>query len=314
MFRPLLLLSTLLALPACAGDDKSDEDDDGSSEADADTDTDVGSSGCGKAAAHEAGGVQVSFDAGVDADGERGFWLSLPEDYDPDSPSALVIGYAGTNWVGEQIQPYLDLEGDGASDEIFVYPDPLWRDFPGWGNYGGWTLGPYGDNAEGEQDLAFTNALLDLMEEDYCIDRDRVFLTGHSWGGDMAAVGACFLGDRVTAAVPVAANRPYWFEDGGSTISCEGEAAVWTFFGIADDHFTWQSYDGEFGDEQDAFWQEEHGCSGETEALDLGGSADECIAATGCSVDTRYCLYGPSTGHQVPGFYSSATMDWFRSF
>ena len=54
-------------------------------------------------------------------------------------------------------------------------------------------------------DLAFTETLLNHLESSLCIDTDRVFITGHSWGGDMAHVVACFLGDRVAAAAPAAA-------------------------------------------------------------------------------------------------------------
>jgi pimeloyl-ACP methyl ester carboxylesterase len=92
------------------------------------------------------------------------------------------------------------------------------------------------------EDLVFTEAMLDDLEQNYCVDTARVFVTGHSWGGDMAAVVACFLGDRVRAAAPAAANRPYWFEPDSGEFSCVGSAAVWTFFGVADDHFTWQDY------------------------------------------------------------------------
>lgn len=74
-----------------------------------------------------AGGAQVTIDAGPEGDGMRGCWLSLPQGYDPAVPHKVVVGYPGTDWVGEQIQPYLDLEADAKGDEIFVYPDPLWR-------------------------------------------------------------------------------------------------------------------------------------------------------------------------------------------
>ena len=59
--------------------------------------------------------------------------------------------------------------------------------------------------ADGDQDLVFTEAVLDYMESNYCIDRQRIFATGHSWGGDMAQVVSCFLGPRLRASVPVAA-------------------------------------------------------------------------------------------------------------
>ena len=255
-----------------------------------------------------------------DADRGRVYWTDTPTervvvaDYDPDTPHALVVGYAGTDWVGEQIQPYLDLEGGGQA-EIFVYPDPLWRSFPTWGTYGGWVLGDNAYPADGMGDIVFTEALLDHLEAEYCIDTDRVFATGHSWGGDMAQVVSCFLGARFTASVPVAANRPYWFEEGSTWSTCEGSTAVWTMFGIADDHFTWQSYPGEYGDECRDFWLDARGCDGASSRTDLGyGAADECVAYTGCSAEVRYCLYGPQTAHQVPGYYAEATMDFFRGF
>lgn len=274
------------------------------------------SAGCGLAPLHAAGGVQVEIDAGPAGDGARGFFLSLPADYDPNVPHRLVLGYPGTNWVGAQIQSYLDLEDGAAKDEIFVYPDPLWRDFPGWGNYGGWLLGPHAAPADGEQDLAFTAAILDYMAAHYCVDPDRVFVTGHSWGGDMAMVVACFLGERVRAAVPVAANRPYWFEpDGGGVVDCPGAAAVWTMFGIADDHFTSQDYPGQYGDECRDFWLGEAGCAGVDQAVDLGlGAAMECVEYVGCDRPTRYCLYGAAFGHQRPDYYPAATMAFFRGF
>lgn len=278
--------------------------------------TPLGSPGCGKAPLDASGGVQITLDAGLAGDGNRGFWLSLPANYDPSLPHKVIVGYPGTDWIGEQIQPYLDLESAAAADEIFAYPDPLWRDFDGWGNLGGWVLGPNAYPADGDQDLVFTEALLDYLEDNYCVDTTRVFATGHSWGGDMAQVVSCFLGDRFRASVPVAANRPYWFETAsGGAAACKGTTAVWTFFGIADDHFTSQDYPGQYGDECRDFWLTTRSCAGPESATDLGfGEAGECLSYDGCSSPVRYCLYGAATGHQRPDYYPEATMEFFRSF
>lgn len=274
------------------------------------------SPGCGKAPPDAAGGVQVTIDAGPLGDGSRGFWLSRPADYDPSQPHRVIVGYPGTDWVGQQIQPYLDLESDARSDELFVYPDPLWRDFDGWGNLGGWVLGPNAYPADGDQDLVFTEAVLDYLEDNYCVDTSRVFATGHSWGGDMAQVVSCFLGARFRASVPVAANRPYWFEEAsGGWSTCQGETAVWTMFGVGDDHFTWQDYGGQFGDECRDFWLDARSCAGLEQAVDLGiGAPGECLSYDGCSSPVRYCLYGPETAHQRPDYYPAVTMEFFRSF
>jgi polyhydroxybutyrate depolymerase len=278
----------------------------------------LSSSGCGKTALHNAGGVQVSIDAGPEGDGKRTFWLSLPTKYEPNKPHTLTVGYAGTNGTGKKTQSYLKLEG-GASNEIFVYPDPLWRQFKGWGKFGGWVLGPNANPAHGEGDLIFTEKLLDFIQENYCIDKERVFTTGHSWGGDMAMVAACFLGSRFRAAVPVAANRPYWFKNksGGAT-NCNGKPAVWIYFGLGDDHFDSQKYPGQFGDECRDFWLTEYACKPKTvfKIIDLGGSggSGECVGYQGCGAPLRYCLYGKAAKHQVPKYYSAATKAWFRSF
>ncbi len=274
------------------------------------------SPGCSLAPKDPAGGVNVMIDAGPEGDGVRRFYLSLPADYDPEVPHRLILGFPGTNWVGEMIAPYLGLEGDAVapkSDEIFVYPDPLWRDFDGWGKLGGWLLGPHAAPADGDQDLVFTEAVLDYMESNYCIDRQRIFVTGHSWGGDMAQVVSCFLGPRFRASVPVAANRPYWFEDGDTWVDCPGSTAVWTMFGQADDHFNAQTPGLECRD----FWLDERGCTGVDAAtpLDLGDAPDECVEYQGCSATTRFCLYGAQYGHQVPAdYFAAATMAFFRSF
>lgn len=310
-----LLLPALLSL-ACTDPAKAPDGDSGAADStgtgdSGDSGAGSASAGCGRSTDLRPGGVQQTIDAGRAGGGERGYWLSLPENYDPDRAYPLVLGYPGTSWVGEQIQPYLGLEATapGRDGAIFAYPDPLWRDFEGWGNYGGWLLGPNAAPADGMEDLVFTEAMLDDLEQNYCVDTARVFVTGHSWGGDMAAVVACFLGDRVRAAAPAAANRPYWFEPDSGEFSCVGSAAVWTFFGVADDHFTWQDYPGQYGDEQDAFWSQERGC--DAAAQDLGLEVGACVEHTGCSADTRYCLYGPDTGHQIPDGFAGLIMEWF---
>ena len=272
--------------------------------------------GCGAPAIHAPGGEYVQIQTGFAGDGMRRFYLSIPENYDPNRAHKLIVGYAGRDAMGEFMQGYLGLEDDSPGDEIFAYPDPLFRDFEGWGNYGGWLLGPHGHPAHGEQDFGFTRALVEYVQAQYCIDPDRIFATGHSWGGDMSHVVACFMGDLFRAAVPVAANRPYWFEQAnGDRVTCEGETAVWTFFepDIAFEGI--EAYPGEFGDLCRDFWLTENGCDGIDERVDLELDPEgTCVEYTGRAPATRYCLYGPATGHQIPPYYARVTMDWFRTF
>lgn len=272
------------------------------------------SAGCGQVEPHLRGGEWIrAMDFGPAAGGVRGFFVTVPQRYDPTVPSRLIFGYPGTDWLGGQIRDYLSIES-GLGNEIFVYPDPLWRDFGNWGNRGGWQLGPNGFNATGDEDLEFTSALLDHMQDNYCIDLDRVFVTGHSWGGDMAHVVSCFLGDRVRASAPAAANSPYWFRGPGDPLECAGQTAVWTFFGIADDHFNLPT-PGSYGAEGRDFWLEQSNCIGVEAAEPLEfGPQEQCFEYLGCDVPTRYCLYGPEARHQIPRYFGAAIMDFFRSF
>lgn len=128
----------------------------------------------------------------------------------------------------------------------------------------------------------------------------------------MAAVVGCFLGDLFTAVAPAAANRPYWFEPSSGAVGCVGASAVWTFFGQNDTHFTGQSYGGQYGDEQVAFWKDLYACDGSESPLDVGGG--ECVQYGGCAEELRYCLYGPDAGHGIPAYFSTAVLAWFRSF
>jgi polyhydroxybutyrate depolymerase len=274
------------------------------------------SPGCGRPPVDAPGGVQLAADFGPEAAGERSYFLVLPANYDPAAPHRLIFGYAGTNWTGEQIRPYLDLE-DPASTDIYVYPDVLWRDFEGWGNLGGWLLGPHARPADGNADLVFTAALLDRLQADYCIDPAQVFATGHSWGGDFAAVLGCFLGDRFRGVAPIAANRPYWFEPAGRRRPrlrrvrrrCGRSSARRT------SHFTGQPYPGSYGDEQDTFWRAARHCGDAAGDVDLAiGAPGECVEHTSCDTPVRYCLYDPATGHQRPGYFPAEFRRWLDSF
>lgn len=278
---------------------------------DTSTSTPTRSTGCGLAPTVTLGGVQLARAFSEAADGERSYFLTVPTDYDPTVAHRLVVVYAGTNWSGEMIRPYFGLE-DPAEPEIYVYPDLQFHDFDGWGNLGGWLLGPHARPADGLEDIEFTRELVAHLGDTLCIDPTRVFATGHSWGGDMAAVVGCFLGDTFRAVAPAAANRPYWFEPDAGDFACVDTVAVWTFFGQNETHFTTQTYPGEYGDQQDAFWAAELECdAGDPVAID---GWPECTEHIDCDEPVRYCFYSPDSGHQIPAYFTEAIMGWFRSF
>ena len=275
-----------------------------------------------------AAAQQITYAFSAEAGGQRSFFLSLPKDMQPGTTPALVMVFAGTDTTGADMQAFFgaswtDAGGMEAAflDAIFVYPDPKWRDFPGWGGrYGGWLLGPHAGPGTGMQDLRFVAELLDWLGTTYAVDPDRVFATGHSWGGDMAAVAGCFLGDRFTAIAPIAANRPFWFDANGPA-DCKGHPAVWTVFGTADEHYAGQqAFAGDFGRQQDAFWARRHGCGSVTLMLNLPLTG-ESTTHQGCIQPVRLTLYDPAfsgttdqPGHQPPDRAIPLIARWFADF
>jgi poly(3-hydroxybutyrate) depolymerase len=276
----------------------------------------VPTAGCG-IPAKDADETYISIP--VTANGQtqtRQFFLSIPAAYDSKLPNRLIVGLHGRDYSGDKMKSYLGLEKApvvAQNNEIFVYPDALLRDFGSWGSAIGWQLGPGAadTNAAGDEDVAFIDAMVAYMKTNYCIDSERVFVTGQSWGGDFSSALACIRGDIFRASVPVAANGIYYLQS--PLVSCKGTAAVWEMHGKGDPYF-----DITLGEEIRDYWLKQNQCS--TMFTDLGikllsGSPEDCVEYSGCADVVRYCAYDASFGHQVPDdYYSGVTMDFFRSF
>jgi polyhydroxybutyrate depolymerase len=300
---------------------------------------------------------QISHTFSAAAGGKRSFTVSLPESYSAARMYKLLLVFPGTDTSGQDMKAWI---GDGWSgpetgleanlpDTIFVYPDPNWHDFPNYadrsgGRLRGWLLGPNSIAESGYRgehpgaadndpvrdsytDITFTRELIDWLtsgSSPYRIDKTRVFVTGHSWGGDMAAVVGCFVGDRIRATAPVAANWPYWFHAGGTAdgdwVDCKGQVAVWTFFGLDDEFFSLEPPHDDYGVQQNDFWRSTLGCRGAPVTLHLGivGTTTEY---RDCARNLRFTLYnrdysgdGDDPGHYPPDTYAKAVSAWFAGF
>src|SRR5205085_1686523 len=76
-----------------------------------------------------------------------------------------------------------------------VYPDAV-------GPHRFWNISSSDPTAP--DDVGFVTALLDRLERSLCVDHQRVYATGVSNGGGMAARLGCQLGSRIAAIAPVA--------------------------------------------------------------------------------------------------------------
>ncbi len=147
------------------------------------------SAGCGKtstltfgsvpnesASAASGSGNGVGFGTGgyltIQSSGQtRGFAMRLPDNYNPNTPYWLIFGFHWNGGNSAQVDnggtsgydwSYYGLQKASKNGAIFVAPDGL---NAGWANSGG-------------HDLTFTDDMVKLIEDNYCVEHDAHHLDG----------------------------------------------------------------------------------------------------------------------------------------
>ena len=223
---------------------------------------------------------------------ERGYYLSVPDDYDSSVPHRLVFGYHGSNYTGIMMRQYLELEEAPLTQTIFVYPDGLPLD--GQPDHIAWELEEEG------RDIAFFDDLLAKLNSEYCIDQDRIFVNGQSFGGLMTNFVGCMRGDVVRAIAVVAGSGP-------RSDTCQGQVAAWLTHGMDD-----ESVDFESGEASRDHWIEANHCTMDT----LEGDPAQCLNYQGCDAGypVIWCPHVNDGGHQHPSFGREAVREFLASF
>ena len=170
----------------------------------------AGGGNTGGAGAAEGGGPQVG-GAGFGgmttedfvAGGDRPVNVLLPDGYDPDVPTPLVIllhGYGADSTVQDS---YFVMSAVAAAQGlVFAAPDGTTDE--GGARFWNATDACCDFYAAGVDDSAYLEGLLDEIESRVNIDPKRVYFVGHSNGGFMTYRMACDHADRVTAIVSLA--------------------------------------------------------------------------------------------------------------
>lgn len=155
----------------------------------------------------------------------------------------------------------------------------------------------------GGRDVAFARALYEQVSYDYCIDEERVFSTGMSYGGIMSNTLGCAMGDIFRAIAPMSGMGPSLFTWGSQ---CTGQVAAWIAHGANDSVIALSS-----GQASRDHWLEENGCSANSyHPVD----PDPCVAYEQCDdgYPVQWCeLDG---GHTIPSFASEAIWNFFVQF
>jgi predicted peptidase len=125
-----------------------------------------------------------------------GYTIAIPPNYSPVTPVPLILalhfGVGGGDATGAGGDVLQGLVGPALAElgAIIVAPDSL---------RGNWST-PENERA--------VNALLDMVIEQYAIDKKRVVVTGYSMGGTGSWHFAEKFPERFSAAIPVASRPP----------------------------------------------------------------------------------------------------------
>jgi poly(3-hydroxybutyrate) depolymerase len=170
------------------------------------------SAGCGTPAGLTSG--RASIDVGGTM---REYILELPDDYDPGQPYKLIfvwhpLGGSADQTAGGGGGGYMGLLAVSGGQAIFVAPHGTdYQDRGlGWGNENG-------------KDIDFLHAMLDRFTSGLCIDQERIFSTGFSFGGMFSFTLACSQGSMMRAIAPEAGNpMTAGCEDGTRSVATMG--------------------------------------------------------------------------------------------
>jgi polyhydroxybutyrate depolymerase len=138
----------------------------------------------------------------VHDDVRRRYIVYTPASYEasPDRQYAVVLNFHGGGMTMAEQMLYTGMNRTAdRHDFIVVYPQGIAQD---------WNVGFEQSYSEGTDDVGFTAALLDRLEQDYRIDRQRVFATGLSRGGFFTHRLAAELSHRIAAIAAVGAPLP----------------------------------------------------------------------------------------------------------
>jgi len=158
------------------------------------------SAGCGNPRTLQNGKIDITFGGA-----SRNYILRTPDNYDSTHAYRLVFAFAesGSSAMSVASRNYFTMATlDTGKTTIFVAPDAA-------NGMGSWS----------KSDVELTDAILEKLEGDLCIDKTRIFATGFSFGGAMSIAIACtradvfrgvafFSGADLTGSCPATLTKP----------------------------------------------------------------------------------------------------------
>lgn len=223
------------------------------------------SAGCGKTFnTGDIKGLSVKDGEGRD----RSFNINVSPDYSNNAGAAVIFNFHGNGGTSEGSAEtgFQYAVAEMHDHAISVFPQGIW-----WENFGvGW------EESCGGYDMIFFDNMLNYLNDNYCINSDKIFVSGMSWGGDMTNALACCRGDKIKSIAP--ASGPELIN---SSCPTSKWPITWMRYGTSDGAYSQNLFES-----TRQFYIQKLGCSTNSIALT---DDSQCVAYSGCATPLTVC-------------------------
>jgi poly(3-hydroxybutyrate) depolymerase len=231
----------------------------------------------------------------------RTYVAQIPANYNPNTPLPEIFVFHGSGGSSASSIAMGLQNATGADQAIYLFPDGI--NFQSFGV--GW------DQACNGYDMPFVDAMKAWAESNYCIDTNRRFATGYSWGGDLVDALICCQGDQ-WRAMAVGSGDEMDYNPTASGVACANVSrpAFRITYGSGDPNgggdgaYTLQQFTDEV-----TFMKTALTCG----TTSTASSPSPCVSWDGCSKPLIECNY-PGLGHNLPSTWAQNTWDFFAGF
>jgi polyhydroxybutyrate depolymerase len=227
----------------------------------------------------------------------------VPSNYDPSVPLALTFFFHGADGTEASAKGAGIQSASGAVNaSIFAFPQGV--DYLSYGV--GW------DDLCAGYDMVFFDHMVAAIESTYCVDTNRVFVGGFSWGCDFVTALACCRGDRLRAVAAASCGDEFSDPTKYTTYSnypCPTTSAA----GIRFTHDSSPSGDGSYTGTQFTATRQLFQALNACATTSTETTPAPCVSYQSCAHPFVECAYD-GLGHNLPASFGGDTWSFFSSF
>lgn len=228
-----------------------------------------------------------------DLDG-RSYHVLPPDGWDGETPLPVLLHFHGWGRQGPLIMKHSRIAGATKTRGVLlVAPNGEGRTWNFWTNR--------------TDDVGFADSILNALGGRFPIDRDRIFVSGYSYGSAMAWRYACHSETKIAAVFAISGSVPLDRED------CTRPVSIRHVHGTSDTVMRYPF--GETGNVEDAvaFWRQRNGC-GDTKPVKTAWQAVKILPFirhiwTECASGQTVTLDVHEKGHFIPRFWIARQLD-----